>query len=36
VLPNATWIVYPDVGHILMLEAGEQFHADLLAFLGGA
>jgi pimeloyl-ACP methyl ester carboxylesterase len=35
-LPNAAWVVYPDVGHILMLEASEQFHADLLAFLGGA
>ncbi|NWG17731.1 MAG: alpha/beta hydrolase [Chloroflexi bacterium] len=35
-LPNATWITYPDVGHIPMLEAKQQFHADLLAFLSGA
>ncbi|MBI5671011.1 MAG: alpha/beta hydrolase [Chloroflexi bacterium] len=31
--PNDTWKPYPNAGHMLMLDAGEAMHADLLAFL---
>lgn len=34
VFPNVTWKQYADAGHMLMLEADEAMHADLLAFLG--
>lgn len=35
VLPNATWIAYPETGHIVMNEANEAFNRDLLNFLAG-
>lgn len=35
VFPNHTWMVYPQVGHMLMDEATETFNADLLDFLAG-
>jgi pimeloyl-ACP methyl ester carboxylesterase len=32
-IPNATLVELPDVGHIPHLEATERFHQELLAFL---
>jgi pimeloyl-ACP methyl ester carboxylesterase len=34
-LPTATWITYPQVGHMLMDEVPDQFNADVLAWLAG-
>ncbi|MBL8162257.1 MAG: alpha/beta fold hydrolase, partial [Anaerolineae bacterium] len=34
-LPDATYVTYPNVGHLPQEEAAEPFNADLLAFLAG-
>ena len=34
-LPDATYVTYPNVGHLPQEEAADAFNADLLAFLDG-
>jgi pimeloyl-ACP methyl ester carboxylesterase len=34
-IPGAKLLIYPNVGHIPIMERAEQFNRDVLAFLDG-